>query len=55
MDSYGHHSSNDSAVLMKWDKMLTAAQVTDSRVFSTWEWHPQLHNSVVYVPLCTFR
>lgn len=37
MDSYSHHSSKDSAVLMKWDKMVNAALVTDSRVFSTWE------------------
>ena len=37
MDSYGHHSSKDSAVLMRWYKMVTAAQVTDSRVFNTWE------------------
>jgi hypothetical protein len=37
MDSYGHHNSKDSAVLMRWDKMVTAAQVTDSIEFSTWE------------------
>jgi hypothetical protein len=26
MDSYGHYSSKDSAVLMRWDKMVTAVE-----------------------------
>jgi len=37
MNNDGDQSRQDSAVMMRWDQLVTAAQITDSTVFSTWE------------------